>query len=221
MTLMQDGAAAPPPPPDAVVFDFGGVLFNWQPVVLLQQVMPDRARNAEEALALAHTVFQSFMPDGDWAAFDRGTAEWDEVRGRIARRTDLPEADLDRLMAAIPPHLAPLADTVAWLERLAAAGTRLHFLSNMPAPYAAFLEREHAFLKHFRSGVFSCDVKQIKPNADIFHTAIETFGVEPSRTVFIDDNVHNIRTALELGWRAVRFEHAAQAEADLKARGWL
>ena len=53
MTLMQDGAAAPPPPPDAVVFDFGGVLFNWQPVLLLQQVMPDRARNAEEALALA------------------------------------------------------------------------------------------------------------------------------------------------------------------------
>ena len=134
MTLMQDGAAAPPPPPDAVVFDFGGVLFNWQPVVLLQQVMPDRARNAEEALALAHTVFQSFMPDGDWAAFDRGTAEWDEVRGLIARRTGLPEADLDRLMHAIPPHLAPLADTVAWLERLAAEGIPAEQLARIHGP---------------------------------------------------------------------------------------
>lgn len=218
---MPAGAAAPLPPPEAVVFDFGGVLFNWQPVVLLQQVMPERARNAEEALALAHTVFQSFHPDGDWAAFDRGTAEWSAVREHIARRTGLPEADLDRLVAAIPPHLAPLPDTVAWLERLAEAGTRLHFLSNMPAPYAAFLQREHAFLKHFRSGVFSCDVRQIKPNADIFHTASAAFGIAPDRLVFIDDNVHNVRTALALGWRAVRFEHAGQAEAELKARGWL
>jgi putative hydrolase of the HAD superfamily len=209
------------PPPEALVFDFGGVLFNWQPLVLLQQVMPEHARNDAEAAALAQTVFQSFLPGSDWAEFDRGTAEWPEVRERIVMRTGLPADDLQRLMEAIPPHLLPMADTVAWLERLAASGTRLHFLSNMPAPYAAFLQREHAFLSHFQSGIFSCDVKQIKPDADIFHTAAETFGIDPSRTVFIDDNVHNIKTARELNWRAVRFVDAAQCEAELLALGWL
>jgi len=113
MTLMQAGAVAPLPPPDAVVFDFGGVLFNWQPVVLLQQVMPDHARNAEEALALAHTVFQSFMPDGDWAAFDRGTAEWDEVRGLIARRTGLPVAEVASALKAMKRAPLPLDEMLA------------------------------------------------------------------------------------------------------------
>jgi putative hydrolase of the HAD superfamily len=206
---------------EAVVFDFGGVLFNWQPVKLLQQVMPDQARNDAEALALAGTVFQSFLPGSDWAEFDRGTLSVEAVRDRIAARTGLPPDALLRLIEAIPRHLAPLVDTVAWLERLVAAGTRLHFLSNMPEPYKDFLLREHGFLSCFQSGVFSCDVKQIKPNADIFHTAAEAFGIDPSRTVFIDDNVHNIKTARELGWRAVRFVDAAQAETELAQLGWL
>ncbi|WP_290871460.1 HAD family phosphatase [Aquabacterium sp.] len=217
-------AAAPAPagePTEAVLFDFGGVLFNWQPVVLLQQVLPEHARSDEEALALASTVFQSFLPGSDWAEFDRGVASLAEVRDRIAARTGLPAEGVHRLIEAIPHHLAPLADSVAWLERLVAAGTRLHFLSNMPVPYKAHLLREHAFLGHFRSGVFSCDVKQIKPNADIFQTTAEALGLNPARTLFIDDNPHNIQTAREQGWRAVRFVNAAQAEAEARQLGWL
>ena len=155
--------------PEAVVFDFGGVLFNWQPLVLIQSVLPEHARDDAQAAALAQAVFQSFVPGSDWAEFDRGTLTWDEVSGRIAARTGLPQADVHRLMAAIPPHLVPVAGTVAWLERLAGAGTRLHFLSNMPAPYAQYLQQSHAFLGHFHSGVFSSEVQQVKPNEDIFH----------------------------------------------------
>lgn len=208
-------------PPQAVVFDFGGVLFNWQPARLIQSVLPHLAGSDEEALGLAAAVFQSFVPGSDWSEFDRGALTWDETRDRIASRTGLRPADVDSLMAAIPPHLAPMADTVAWLHALAESGVPLYFLSNMPRPYAEFLQREHAFLNRFVSGVFSCDVSQIKPNADIFHTAAKRFGVEPERTVFIDDNVHNIKTARSLGWRAVQFQDAGQCQAELAALGWL
>ena len=150
-------------PAEAIVFDFGGVLFNWQPPKLIQQVWPHHARTDDEALALAQEVFQSFVPGCDWSEFDRGVLSRDETLRRIAARTGLPLADLDALVSAIPPHLAPVQPTVAWLERLAAAGVRLHFLSNMPRPYADFLEAQHPFLRHFRSGVFSCDVHEVKP----------------------------------------------------------
>jgi putative hydrolase of the HAD superfamily len=209
------------PRPQAVVFDFGGVLFNWQPSKLIQSVLPHHAQNDEQALALAAQVFESFVPGSDWSEFDRGALSWDEVLNRIAARTGLPSIDVNSLMEAIPPHLAPMPDTVSWLNRLTDAGTRLHFLSNMPRPYADFLQREHSFLNQFQSGVFSCDVGQIKPNADIFHTAAAQFGIEPALTVFIDDNVHNIKTARDLGWRAVQFVDAAQCQAELAERGWL
>jgi putative hydrolase of the HAD superfamily len=208
-------------PPQAVVFDFGGVLFNWQPRVLIQTVLPHLAGNDAQALDLAARVFQSFVPGSDWSEFDRGVLSWDAVCAQIAVRTGLTQTDVDALMAAIPPHLAPMAPSVSWLEQLAASGARLHFLSNMPRPYADYLEREHAFLKRFESGVFSCDVKQVKPNADIFETAASQFGIEPERTVFIDDNVHNVNTARSLGWRAVQFVDAAQCQAELAQRGWL
>ena len=208
-------------PPKAVVFDLGGVLFNWQPRILIQTVLPHLASNDEQALSLADRVFKSFAPGSEWSEFDRGALSWDDTRDQIAARTGLVAHDLDTLMSAIPPHLAPMAATVCWLEQLSAAGTRLHFLSNMPRPYAEFLTREHAFLKHFQSGVFSCDVRQVKPNADIFETAAQQFGIAPEAMVFIDDNVHNVKTARTLGWRAVQFVDAAQCQAELAQRGWL
>jgi FMN phosphatase YigB (HAD superfamily) len=208
-------------PPQAVVFDFGGVLFHWKPTQLIQAVLAQHARNEAEALAVAGAIFQSFVPGSDWSEFDRGALAWSEVSGRIAARTGLPQADIEALMAAIPPHLAPLPATVAWLASLAASGVPLYFLSNMPLPYAEYLQREHAFLSHFIDGVFSCHVGQIKPNADIFETTAQRFGLDPARTVFIDDSIHNVNTARTLGWRAVQFVDAAQCQAELAERGWL
>lgn len=207
--------------PQAVVFDFGGVLFNWQPAKLIQTVLPHLASNDQQALDLAARVFESFVPGSDWSEFDRGALTWDEVRDRIAIRTGLQAADVHSLMAAIPPHLAPIASTVEWVHRLSEAGVPLYFLSNMPRPYAEFLQREHAFLARFIAGVFSCDVQQIKPNADIFETASARFGIQPEQTVFIDDNPHNIKTARTLGWRAVQFVDAAQCQTELAELGWL
>lgn len=208
-------------PAEAVVFDFGGVLFNWQPPRLIQAVWPQHARNEAEAQAWAQQVFQSFVPGCDWSEFDRGVLSRDEALARIAARTGLPQADLAVLVEAIPPHLAPVRDTVDWLERLSGAGVRLHFLSNMPRPYADFLQREHAFLAHFRSGVFSCDVHEVKPGAGIFDIAARQLGVNPARTVFIDDHPRNVEMARTLGWQAIQFVDARQCEQALIDSGWL
>ncbi len=206
---------------EAVLFDFGGVLFNWQPPVLIQSVLPHLARNEAEALDLAQRVFQSFVPGSEWSEFDRGALSPHEVCAQISARTGLPAADLQRLLEAIPPHLEPVQPTVQWLESLHDQGVPLYFLSNMPHPYMHFLCERHAFLKRFRSGVFSCEVGQVKPNPDIFHTVAQRCGLRPERTVFIDDHPHNVQTARSLGWRAVQFQDARQCQADLAHLGWV
>lgn len=205
----------------AVLFDFGGVLFNWQPARLIQTVWPHLARNDAEALELAQAVFQSFVPGSEWSEFDRGALPADEVARQIAARTGLTQADVRILMDAIPPHLAPVAPTVRWLEALADQGVPLYFLSNMPAPYRDHLLAHHGFLGRFQGGVFSCEVGQVKPNADIFHTTAERLGLEPARTVFVDDHPRNIEMARALGWRAMLFTDAAQCQQALAEQGWL
>lgn len=203
------------------MFDFGGVVFNWRPPDLILSLWPHLATTRDQAQALALNIFQSFKPGSDWTEFDRGALQRPEIEQRLAERTGLAYHDLHRLLDAIPTHLAPITATVNWIERLAKAGTRLHYLSNMPSPYARHLLREHAFLKHFHDGVFSCDVGQIKPEATIFATAAQQFGLAPSRCVFIDDHAGNVAAARQLGWNAVQFVDAAQCERELIRLGAL
>ena len=39
--------------------------------------------------------------------------------------------------------------------------------------------------------------------------------------MFLDDHEPNVLAARAAGWKALRFEHAAQAEAGLRSAGWL
>jgi putative hydrolase of the HAD superfamily len=204
-----------------VVFDFAGVVFHWQPLKLLQQVLPQHAADEAGAAALGAQIFQGFAPGSDWAAFDLGQVDADELAGRIARRTGLPAADVRRVIDAIPPHLTPQPGTLALMQSLQQAGWPVFFLSNMPAPYADHLERSHGFFSAFRGGIFSARVGLMKPHREIFALAQQRFGLEPARSVFIDDHPANVEAARGLGWQAVHFQDAGQCGAELRQGGWL
>ena len=201
-----------------IVFDFAGVLFHWQPRLLLRRTLPHLAVDEASAAWLEQQIFQGY--GGDWAEFDRGCIEVPELVRRIAARTGLAPADVLRVVDAVPGELQPVPGTVALLRRLHAAGRRLHFLSNMPAPYAEHLEREHDFLRCFESGVISARVQQIKPEPGIFDTAARLFGAEPAQLVFIDDVPDNVHAARRAGWNALHFIDAADCEAQLRRQGW-
>ena len=200
-----------------VVFDFGAVLFTWQPHRILQQHLPAHADSDTSARKLAAEIFAH----EDWQSFDRGTVHQDEVISRTARRLGLPEAEFGGLVRNIPEHLAPIPESVALLtslaeRRLRQADVQLYFLSNMPEPYARVLQQRHGFLSHFAGGVFSGDVQLIKPEAAIFGLLGERHGLAPERTVFIDDHPANVQAARDFGWHAVHCEDPALLASALR-----
>ena len=203
-----------------VVFDLGGVVFRWEPLVLLQQLFPQRIPDEASARHWAGQIFQTFSPEADWALFDLGQIEPDALAQRIARRTGLSEQELRQLIDGIPPHLVPMAGTVDLIHALKAAGHRLYFLSNMPAPYAEHLQAVNPFFEQFEEGIFSAHVQQIKPLPDIFATAQARWPLRGA-PVFIDDVQHNIDAAQRHGWQGIRFETPQQTRAALVARGYL
>jgi len=202
-----------------IVFDFAGVLFHWQPRQLLRRTLPGQAVDEASAARLEREIFQGYA--GDWADFDRGRVEAPELVRRIAARTGLPPEAVRAVVDAVPAELQPVPDTVALLRRLHAQGRRLHFLSNMPGPYADHLELTHDFIGCFESGVFSARVHQIKPEPGIFDTATRHFGAEPDELLFIDDVPDNVLAAQRAGWRAMHFVDAADCEARMRAGGWI
>jgi putative hydrolase of the HAD superfamily len=201
----------------AFVFDFGRVLFDWQPERLLQRLLPQRAFDAASTAHWTAQVFQAYQ--GDWGEFDRGAVSPAEVVQRIARRTGLRPDEVQAVVDAVPASLQPIPASVALMARLRQRGRPMFFLSNMPAPYAEHLEREHAFVRDFDDGVFSSRVQLIKPDPAIFALAAQRFGLPPADLVFVDDVPANVAAAQEAGWQAVLFSDAAQCARDLRQAG--
>ncbi|BDI04432.1 HAD family hydrolase [Sphaerotilus microaerophilus] len=203
--------------PTYLIFDFGGVLFHWNPVRLLAQVLPERANTPENATLWKDRFFQGYT--GDWGQFDAGLIDEAETVRRIASRTGLAPAEVEAVLAAVPDALSPIPATVALLRRLREAGHRLFFLSNMPAPYAAHLSRTHDFLRGFDDGVFSSEVRLAKPDPAIFALALQRFDIPARSALFIDDHLGNVEAANRFGLPAVLFTDAQRLERDLLARG--
>jgi putative hydrolase of the HAD superfamily len=196
-----------------IVFDFGGVVFRWEPHELMLRLLPRHARDRASANAMVDAFFEGYR--GDWGNFDRGTITVPELAPRIAQRLGLSLDEVNAVIAAVPGELQPLAGTVDLLHRLHAKGHPLFYLSNMPAGYAEHLERSNAFFERFTDGIFSARVQLIKPEPEIFELATKRFGVIPKDTIFIDDVLHNVEAARAHGWQAVHFKNAAQCEREL------
>lgn len=203
----------------AVVFDFGRVVFDWQPEALLARVLPARAHSTESAAHWVAQIFQSYQ--GDWGDFDAGLVEPPALVARIATRTGLDPAEVQAVVDAAAPSLTPLPGTLALIERLKAAGRCLHFLSNMPLPFAEHLERTHPFMAWFDGGVFSSRVKVNKPDPAIYAQALRQFGRPASALLFVDDHLPNVEAARAQGWQALHFVGHAALERAFVERGLI
>jgi putative hydrolase of the HAD superfamily len=200
-----------------LVFDFGAVLFSWQPQTILQSHFPQVANTPERAAAMAKDFFQH----ADWHAFDGGQVSKNEIIALTSARLNLPIPEVASLVGKIGSLLTPMQDSVALLEglhaqRKAHPTLRLYFLSNMPAAYARELEQRHAFLQWFDGGVFSGDVQLIKPDPAIFKLMESRYALDPARSVFIDDLRANVQTAQARGWTGIHFESPQLLQEQLK-----
>jgi putative hydrolase of the HAD superfamily len=198
-----------------VVWDLGGVVLHWDVEELLRTALPELAVDEEQVHTWIGSIFQDFAPWSDWSQFDRGTIDAGQLVARISRRTGLARERVDTLITAIDDHLTFRPETMTLIDRLRAEGHRLVFLSNMPLPYADRLQADPWFSSAFENGVFSCRVHLVKPEPELFELAGGRLGLDPGRTVFVDDREPNLAQARRHGWSGLLFRDAAQCGEDL------
>ena len=199
-----------------LVFDFGAVVFHWQPAQLVAESLPDLAATPQAVQQMAQAIFHH----QDWLEFDSGSLTLDAVVRRTAQRLSLPRARLHDLISGIGEGLHPIEGTVdvladLWQRRQQRGDVALYYLSNMPAAYARTLERKHSFLGWFEGGIFSGDVRRRKPDPIIYQMLQERYALNPAQTWFIDDLAENVDVACGLGWQGLRFVSAQQLRSSL------
>jgi 2-haloacid dehalogenase len=195
----------------AVVFDLGGVLIDWNPRYLYRQLFGDEAA-MEDFLATICT--------DDWhRRHDLGvdvTASCLQLAEQHPGHRDLIMAWAERgeEMAA-----GQFDGTVEILRALKDQGVPCYALSNMEPDAFAIRRDRFAFMNWFDGHVISGLEGVAKPDRKIFDLLLERYRLDPGSTVFIDDVPRNIEAARELGLLAIRFTSAGELRSTLDGHG--
>ncbi len=198
---------------EAVVFDVGRVLVQWQLRALFAKLIPD---GEELDWFLANVVTEDWHFQHDAG---RPLAEMvPELQALHPDHAHLIEAYATRFLESIP---GPVPGTSELVERLAQRGVPLYAITNFGAEFWAQFRPTFPLLDHMRAIVVSGEERIAKPDPAIFRLAARRFGHAPQSMLFIDDNAANVAAARKLGWPAHHFRNAADLEADLEARGLL
>jgi len=190
-----------------IVFDLGGVVFNWHPDKLIRGVFDD-----EETRAI---VKSEILEHPDWLDLDRGTLPLQHAIARGAERTGLANADIERLLNEVPRSLTPIHETIELIRSMVSTDHRLFVLSNMHFASIAYLEEKHDIWDMFDGTVISCPIQKIKPEIGIYEHLLNEYQLIASETVFIDDMSENLAAARSIGIQTIKFLNSSQCGQDL------
>ena len=194
-----------------IVFDIGKVLIHYDPELPFRRLIPDDAKRAR---------FLAEVCTPDWnVEQDRGRP-WAEAEALLLE-SHPHEEEMIRAFRLHWHEMVPHAyeGSVMILKRLVEAGHDVTMLTNFAADTFVEACERFDFLKLPRGVTVSGDVRLIKPDPEIYRIHAETFGLEPSRTLFIDDSQKNVDGARAAGWNAVLFIDAATLRSDLERLG--
>lgn len=198
---------------EAVVFDVGKVLFEWDLRYLYAKLIDDPG---ELEWFVANVV------TSDWHfQHDAGRPLAETLPERVAlfpEHRALIEAFGPRFVETIP---GPVPGSLELVEALHARGVPLYAITNFGAEFWQAFRPSQPVFDRFRDIVVSGVEKLIKPDPAIFALAARRFGRAPGEMLFIDDNAANVAAARAGGWQAHHFVDAETLAGDLRARGLI
>lgn len=196
--------------PRIAVFDIGGVLIDWNPRHLYRKLFEDES---------AMEDFLSSVCTPGWnLEQDRGRP-WDEavalLAGQFPEQAELIAAYHLRWEEMVPGPIPGTADIV---ESLKARGP-VYAITNFSAEKLRLAQRRFDVLNRFDGMVVSGAIGLLKPDPAIYRHLLDTHGLDPAETLFIDDAEANIAGARAVGMHAHLFTGADSLRQHLRNAG--
>lgn len=198
--------------PQAVVFDLGNVLIEWNPEAYYDARIGRDARERMFAETDIHAVNLTI---------DEG-APYRETVYALAERFPEWAAEIrlwhDDQFGMTQPVIA---HSLRLVRALQASGVPVLALSNWGDESFDRAVAFYPFLGTFDRTYVSGKLKIKKPDPRIYAHVEADSGVSPGALFFIDDRLENIRAAAARGWAVHHFSGPEGLAADLVARGLL
>ena len=182
-----------------MVFDIGNVLmdFRWKEYM--------RSLFGEDE-TLIQTINQGIWHNGCWAAMDKG-----EMDGAATLRSAVAfapqyEKEIKLTLDSVAHAFHKFEYSIPWIQELKRMGLNVYYLSNYSAFSVAANPDVLDFIPYMDGGVFSFEVKAVKPEPEIYRCLCNKYGLKPEDCLFTDDVPANVNGAQACGFQGIVFE---------------
>ena len=194
-----------------IVFDFGGVLVDWNPRYLYDKYFGD-AEQSQWFLDNICLYSWNLQMDGG-KPFAEGVKELQAEHPEWAEAIGIYHTRWIEMMGGEVPGTADV------LRRLKQAGYKIYGLTNWSAETFPMIRNTYPVFQEFDGIVVSGEEHMLKPYAPIYHCLLERYGLQGCESLFIDDNKDNVAAAIEVGMHSVRFTDAENLVQQLREFG--
>lgn len=195
-----------------IIFDFGGVLVDWNPRYLYS------------------TVFET-TDEMNYFLENICTPEWNlqQDKGRsLAVATAEKQQEFPQYKEQIGLFYGrwgemlggTIAENIRLIEPLK-KNYSVYGLTNWSAETLPIAMELYSFFVEMEGIVVSGEEKMVKPDAEIYHVLLDRYGLKAEESLFIDDNAANIETSRQLGFKTIHFTPEVDLEKELKEMGVL
>ena len=193
-----------------IVFDFGGVLVDWNPEYLFKDVFTDRVE-------LDHFLKNICTPD--WNEKQDAGRSLSEAILTLQQRHPKYQREIRRYYDEWTTMLGgPIEQNVALLKPLK-TNYRLFGLTNWSAETFPIAFDLYPFFGELEGIVISGVERLAKPDERIYLLLLERYGLAAAECLFIDDNERNISAANCLGFNTIHLNNDACLKEELTRLG--
>ncbi len=200
---------------DTIIYDLGNVLVRWDPRFVFDE-------NYFESVEKRNYFLENICTS-DWnEKQDEGRSIVEATHELIAQYPEWEPAIRDFYGRWTDMLKGPVPGSVELFRELKESDQyKLYALTNWGAGLFDIALVRYDFLHWFHGRVVSGEEKIRKPFHDFYRILFERYDVDPASSIFIDDNLRNIRAAEELGLTTIHFSDAAQLREAFRQLGVL
>lgn len=195
---------------NTIIFDLGGVLLDWNPKYVFDE-------NYFDSLEKRDYFFENICTS-DWnEEQDAGRPIVEATQQLISEFPDWEQPIRDFYGRWTEMLKAPIPGTVEIFRQLKASGKyKLYALTNWQAELFHIPLVRYDFLHWFDGRVVSGEEKTRKPFPEFYQRLLDRYNVDPSKALFIDDNLRNVNAGEQVGIKSIHFQSPGQLRKTLE-----
>ncbi|WP_028331227.1 HAD-IA family hydrolase [Brachyspira alvinipulli] len=191
-----------------IVSDIGNVLYEFIIDDFLNKYIEKEDREF---------FFNNTFNSVNWILMDKGVVSFEDSRKHFIEVCSKYEKVVNKIFDTALTICLNKDNNINLLREYYNKGYNIYYLSNMPIETFNFLRKDTDFFDTICvGGIISGDVKMVKPEKSIFEYFLNKFNLNAEECLFIDDNINNVNTALELGIKSVHLKKVDDMSDVLK-----